>query len=600
MSDNELDAELLALAGDDSSDDERTDNRAAQRSSPFEHAALSSEPDRSPPRRGLAQKPKSRSSAAASRRRRKDDSEEEGEASPASSPRSLGSAAMDESDSEDGVDFDQAPPLYPIEGKFKSEEDRKHVMAMTEIDREETLADRAAEVERRVQDLQLKKILQQRKREQAGADKKKRKAAAADLDDEDQRKSSRPKVKATSGPLEAYKREREMKGQQRNREDDRRRDRSPSRDDADSDRDADGDSEVEWDEKPRVAASREEAPATLRDFERARIGRTNFARVCFYPTFDSSVRNCYARVSIGVNRDTGAPQYRMAQIKGFTSGKPYQMEGLNGKPFVTDQYAVVAHGKAEKEWPFVACSDSSFTETEFERFKAALSTDSLRLPSKKALVAKLDDIHSLLEYQWTDEDIQRKINRTNALQSKFANYGREKIEKRREEAASRGDDTTVAKCDAELAALGSGSGAAAAKAAAQAAGANGAKATGKLAQQERLAALNRANRKANTEDIRKAQLAEKRVLQKAREEAAAKARSAAEAAKAKTLAVPDDLFGDASDISRSGTPANGAISAGNSTPIENKLKKTTLGAFKKKPKDEDIIADMDLGIDIDI
>ncbi|KAG9834475.1 plus-3-domain-containing protein, partial [Aureobasidium melanogenum] len=314
MSDNELDAELLALAGDDSSDDERPDNRQTQPSSPFEHAALSSEPDRSPPRRSLAQKSKSRSSAA-SRRRRKDDSEEEGEASAASSPRSLGSAAMDESDSEDGIDFDQDAPLYPIEGKFRSESDRAEVMAMTEIRREEILAERAAEVERRVQDLQLKKILQQRKREQAGADKRKRKAAAADLDDDDQRKSSRPKVKA-SGPLEAYKREREMKGQQRNREDDRRRDRSPSRDDVDSDRDAEGDSEVEWDEKPRAAAARDEAPATLRDFERARIGRTNFARVCFYPTFETSIRNCYARVSIGVNRDTGAPQYRMAQIKG--------------------------------------------------------------------------------------------------------------------------------------------------------------------------------------------------------------------------------------------------------------------------------------------
>ena len=87
---------------------------------------------------------------------------------------------------------------------------------------------------------------------------------------------------------------------------------------------------------------------------------------------------------------------------GFASGKPYQMEGVNGKPFVTDQYAVVAHGKAEKEWPFIACSDSSFTEAEFERFKSAQSADSLRLPSRKALVAKLDDIHSLLEYQWTD------------------------------------------------------------------------------------------------------------------------------------------------------------------------------------------------------
>jgi RNA polymerase-associated protein RTF1 len=283
-------------------------------------------------------------------------------------------------------------------------------------------------------------------------------------------------------------------------------------------------------------------------------------------------------------------------FSGFTSGKPYQMEGLNGKPFVTDQYAVVAHGKAEKEWPFIACSDSGFTDAEFDRFKAAQSADNLRLPSKKALVAKLDDIHSLLEYQWTDEDIQRKINRTNALQAKFANYGREKIEKRREEAASRGDDITVSKCDAELAALGSGNGASKAVQAA----ANAAKLNGKQAQQERLAALNRANRKANSEDVRKAQLAEKRVLQKAREEAAAKQRRENEAAREKLLAVPDDLFGDASDISRTGTPANGTVSAGNSTPINEKLKKTTLGGFKKKPKDEDIIADMDLGIDIDI
>lgn len=232
-----------------------------------------------------------------------------------SSPRSLGSAAMSESDSEDGADFDQDAPLYPIEGKFRSEADRADVMAMTEIRREEILAERAAEVERRAQDQQLKRILQQRKREQAGADKKKRKLAAADLDDEDQRKSSRQKTKA-SGPLEAYKREREMKGQQRSRGEDRRRDRSPSRASGDSDRDAEGDSEVEWDEKPRAVASREEAPPGLRDFERARVGRTNFARVCFFPTFDTSIKGCYCRVSIGVNRETGAPQYRMAQIKG--------------------------------------------------------------------------------------------------------------------------------------------------------------------------------------------------------------------------------------------------------------------------------------------
>lgn len=38
------------------------------------------------------------------------------------------------------------------------------------------------------------------------------------------------------------------------------------------------------------------------------------------------------------------------------------MEGANGRSFVTRQYAVLAHGKAEREFPFIATSDSPFTE----------------------------------------------------------------------------------------------------------------------------------------------------------------------------------------------------------------------------------------------
>lgn len=38
------------------------------------------------------------------------------------------------------------------------------------------------------------------------------------------------------------------------------------------------------------------------------------------------------------------------------------MEAPNGRPFVTDQYGKMAHGKAVRELPFVACSDSAFTE----------------------------------------------------------------------------------------------------------------------------------------------------------------------------------------------------------------------------------------------
>lgn len=41
------------------------------------------------------------------------------------------------------------------------------------------------------------------------------------------------------------------------------------------------------------------------------------------------------------------------------------MEDLRGKQFVTDQYVKAAHGKAVRDWPFIACSDRPFTEVIF-------------------------------------------------------------------------------------------------------------------------------------------------------------------------------------------------------------------------------------------
>lgn len=215
---------------------------------------------------------------------------------------------MDESDSDNSPgDIDDHAPLYPIEGKFRSEADRSEIMAMTEIQRESLLAERAHEVEKKAQDQQLKRILQQRKRGEA-KNEKKRKSEAAGLD------SAGPRVKRSVNPaLDKYKEQRQLKSDQKARGEERRREqRSPSRDD--SDRDADAESEVEWDEKPAV--SREEPAADLRDFERARVGRSNFAKVCFYPTFDTAIKGCFARVSIGMNKENGEQQYRMAQIKG--------------------------------------------------------------------------------------------------------------------------------------------------------------------------------------------------------------------------------------------------------------------------------------------
>lgn len=222
-------------------------------------------------------------------------------------------------------------PMFPLENKFYSEKDKAEILALSEVQRESILAERAQLLERKLQDLHLRRLLQAREHaESKSSDKKKRKAGTADLED-GQRKSSRQKttlggrkVGETSDAMKAYKRQLEqkvMRGEQRRREDEDGKDGKAqgTANTGYSDADADGESEVEWDNaKPKVndAVVREEQPAALIDFERVRVGRDNFAKVCFYPGFDDAIKNCFARINIGPDKATGENVYRVAQIKG--------------------------------------------------------------------------------------------------------------------------------------------------------------------------------------------------------------------------------------------------------------------------------------------
>jgi RNA polymerase-associated protein RTF1 len=222
---------------------------------------------------------------------------------------SVASGGRRESSIDASADLDDDAPLFPLEGKFMSSADRDHILGLPEIEREEILAERAQQVTHRQQDLMLKKAMHE------NSSKQKRKADAAELDNGEKR-SMRPKTEKRSA-LDDYKRAREQKGAERDRRDtarDRRDQRSPT---PQSDRDADGESEVEWAEPiSNNRRGREEPPAELQDFERCRVGRSAFAKVCFYPGFEEAIRGCYARISIGMNRETGQNMYRMTQIKG--------------------------------------------------------------------------------------------------------------------------------------------------------------------------------------------------------------------------------------------------------------------------------------------
>lgn len=233
----------------------------------------------------------------------------------ASEANSLGSDAMDESDSDrdDDVPERTADVPYPLDGKYIDEADRRRIQGMSQLEREEILGQRAEETQRAQFTAELNR--------RAAQNERKRKADSEEPDDA-MHKSSRPKVQPRKNEkLEAYKKMREQRGQERQRQDDRlsRRRRSSSGErGAGSDLDADGESDVEWDDRQPEKA-REEQPASLRDFESVRVGRGFFAEVCFYPGFEDAMLGTFVRVGVGQDAQRRT-LYKMAQIKGQYRG----------------------------------------------------------------------------------------------------------------------------------------------------------------------------------------------------------------------------------------------------------------------------------------
>ncbi|KAI1921734.1 RNA polymerase-associated protein rtf1 [Ophidiomyces ophidiicola] len=618
----DLDAELLALAGDDSSDEETSIPAQIKGSAsppPPSKERQTGDEEGEMARKGTARPVKRR-------KRAKDDEEEEeeeGELSSSSthSRKSLHSASMSESD----IHGSPPPggkrgPIFPHEKLFYSAKDKEDILAMPEIQREELLSERAQMVDRHNQDVALRRLLAVRERDEArAAEKKKRKAS-----DDGQRKSSRQKttlggrkVGEASDAIEAYKRQREQKGK---RDEQRRRDASSKKKDErpasaeGSDVDAHGESEVEWGEESghlSTSFSKDDLPAELRDFERTRVSRSNFAQYCFYPNFERLMIGCTARINVGPHPETGELVYRLCIIKGFADGKPYAIEGLNGRKFVTRQYVILEHGNSKKDFPFIFCSDAPFTESEFNRFRQTMIVEGFKMPTKVALNKKVNDIHYLINYQLSKDELQEKLKRQGTHDNKMAVFQRIQLQKRRQEAVASGNEAAIADCDAEIARL--------CPKLAFGTTLVEPKSTEKT-QQERLADLNRRNQKLNTENVRKAQLEERRA---ARRQEAAVARGEAlpdRFARVKTRArthydtsgnglVPrkenrGEVSGTITPLTAGGNTPNKATPPCIVTPValvKDTKPQTGIPKIRYAPNaDEILAASLDFEIDIDI
>jgi RNA polymerase-associated protein RTF1 len=226
---------------------------------------------------------------------------------------------MDESASDSAgasVMSDNGKALYPLEGKYKNSKDKSQLMALPDLQREEILADRASKIADEKKMTELRQLLENKDREALKG--RKRKAPAdARLSDTSPRKLTRPRTKKEEA-LQRLKKKRDAnriadtrRAATSRKESGRRNSKASSRSTESSQPDADGDSDYNIPPKKPV----DNSPGLMADYQRIRIGRSQFGDICFQHNFQKSIVGCFTRVCNAVDSQTGENIYRMTQIK---------------------------------------------------------------------------------------------------------------------------------------------------------------------------------------------------------------------------------------------------------------------------------------------
>lgn len=177
--------------------------------------------------------------------------------------------------SDDDEEDDAAPLAYPLEGKYKDHADKQQLLAMTEVEREEILAERQAEMDRLQQDRHLRNLLKQKEKDN-GVVVSTRTSA---------RVKSKPKSNAQAirgGKLDEIKRDRE----ERKRNKVGPSSRGDGNEDSGRRRSLLSDDDEEGDKIRSAEERKEEREITLQDMNRLKIGRKDFAKLCDYPRFE--------------------------------------------------------------------------------------------------------------------------------------------------------------------------------------------------------------------------------------------------------------------------------------------------------------------------
>ncbi|KAI1294995.1 RNA polymerase-associated protein rtf1 [Mortierella claussenii] len=333
----------------------------------------------------------------------------------------------DEEDEDDEGPVDEYDAEY-----FGDAKDRAELMAMSEVDREQILFERA---KKRTVLMDQRQVAKRLKRQEE-ANRNSRKGSGSTRDSARRKEeagiilfvfpkplrhlgSTRAKDTRTGNTkaLADLKRAQERKRARRSHSPEPKRRRKGSPDYSDkSDTQSSEEEQDDYDSDTNLKkspssnnksgshGSLSRRPAGLDDLNSIRLSRDRLEKWCYSPFFKDTVTGCFVRLLLGPDSNR-QPVYRITEIVGV--GKQSKIYPV-GKT-MTNLTLTLKHGKAEKVFTMDIISNSNFTEDEFRRFENVLKAEKSNMATMDHVENKRRDIEHAKEYVLTAAEVEEII-----------------------------------------------------------------------------------------------------------------------------------------------------------------------------------------------
>lgn len=328
---------------------------------------------------------------------------------------------MEGEDDEEEEHNEELQNPYPLEGKYKDEQDRQLLLDMDEIEREQTLFERSQEMDRYNEKAYLQQRLKQQKLQNV----------------EKKTRSSSRKTAATSSKLDKLselRKQREQKSRRSVAADDFDEEDEEDEEEEELDHDdVDGgygeDDEVVWGSGKSRFKPRSLERATCADINKVRVGRSFLSKYLYYRKFEDVIVKTFGKINVGMDRRTRRPMYRVVQIEEAIN-RPQKQYKLGDTK--TDLFLLVSQNKSQtKEFPVSVFSDSDIFPDEFDRYVQELAKTNEDVPYADDVKDKAQQLHELmnsgLSNQDIDEIVSKKKQMLNGIRSYDAVYQKSKV-----------------------------------------------------------------------------------------------------------------------------------------------------------------------------